>query len=62
MGLVPLCIALVLYLYLDFSPRVDSTLSGPGLIITYIIGVLGVIGLIGIIMGPKIDASKNNNS
>ena len=63
MGVIPLCLALATYLYLDFSKSVDSTLSGSlAMPLIYVIGFLAVIGVIGVLMGPKVDAERNSKS
>ena len=63
-GLIPLLSSLAVYIYMDFSTKVENPMNEFGITLMYIVGILGVIGLIGMIMGPKIDsqlAKKRSN-
>lgn len=55
LGLLPLILALAVYLYMDFSDKVTPVLDDYSTAIFSIAVIFAVVGIIFILTGPKLD-------
>ena len=62
LGVLPLLIALAIYLYMDFSNEVKGIFSDNGISLFSFVAIFGIIGLIGFFLGPKIDSYRAQKS